>query len=205
MGFSPRDPRFRLLAAVRVPLRPDATDDFHCSSPCEMAFMLRPEVDLVVYRSSALSPFFSSAYSSCDLIRGQLSRFPAAHAHQMPFALQPLPVQHERKSSIPVSGFKVADWMPGALIPQHDGATAVATLGYCAFERSVFERVVLDVDGKPLVGRVKAGSLGDSPTLQPAVELKPEVAWRTWPTFGLGLSGAAGRTIDRSGCVTRVA
>src|SRR2546429_379706 len=63
---------------------------------------------------------------------------------------------------------------PGAAIPEHDEAGAVA-FGNHAFELAVREWMILDVHGEPLRLRIERGTLGDRPRQQHAVVLEPEV------------------------------
>ena len=44
---------------------------------------------------------------------------------------------------------------PSAAIPQHDGAPAILAFGNGAFEITVIERVILDLDRQPLVVRIE--------------------------------------------------
>ena len=64
--------------------------------------------------------------------------------------------------------------LPGALVPQHDRAGAVAGLDR-ALEAAVLDRMVLDLDREPLVCRVERGPARDGPGLQHAIQFKPEV------------------------------
>ena len=60
---------------------------------------------------------------------------------------------------------RIAHRLPGALVPQHHRAAAVLALGDRALELAVVERMVLDVHGEALVGRIGRGPLGDRPAL----------------------------------------
>ena len=64
--------------------------------------------------------------------------------------------------------------LPGALVPEHDRAGAIAGLDR-ALEAAVLDRVVLDLDGEPLVCRIEGGPPRDGPGLQDAVQFEPEV------------------------------
>ena len=63
---------------------------------------------------------------------------------------------------------------PRALIPEHDDAGAVPGRDH-ALERSVLNRMILDVHGQPLRLRIERGSLGDGPRQQHSVVLEAEV------------------------------
>ena len=67
-----------------------------------------------------------------------LAARPATHSDQMPFALQPLAVEDESKPALLVGGPGIADRLPGALVPQHDGAAAILPFGDSALEASIF-------------------------------------------------------------------
>ena len=54
-----------------------------------------------------------------------LAATPAFHMDQMPFALQPLAVEDESEPSLLVGGPGIADRLPSAHVPQHDGAPAI--------------------------------------------------------------------------------
>ena len=70
---------------------------------------------------------------------------------------------------------RILDRLPGAAVPQHDGAAAILALRDVPFEAAVFERVVLDVDGETLFRRIEARPPRHRPALQNAVELEPEI------------------------------
>ena len=69
-----------------------------------------------------------------------------------------------------------------AAVPEQHRAAAVLALGDHALEAAVLDRVVLDLHGEALLGRVEARPLGHGPALEHAVELEAEVvvqaAWR---------------------------
>jgi hypothetical protein len=90
-------------------------------------------------------------------------------------ALQPLAMEDESEPSLLVGAPGIVDRLPGALVPQHDGAAAILPSGYNALEASVFQGMVFDMNSEPFVGRIEAGAFGDRPALGRAVELEPEV------------------------------
>ena len=65
--------------------------------------------------------------------------------------------------------------LPGALVPDHDGAASVLAFGDDAFEAAVLHGVVFDLDGEALVSDNIAGALGDSPAFEDAVPTEAEV------------------------------
>ena len=70
-----------------------------------------------------------------------------------------------------VAGLRV----PGALVPDHDGAAAVLAFGDDAFEAAVLHGVVFDLDGEAAVAGVVAGAFGDGPGFEHAVPAEAEV------------------------------
>ena len=70
-----------------------------------------------------------------------------------------------------VAGLRV----PGALVPDHDGAAAVLAFGDDAFEAAVLHGVVFDLHGEAAVAGVVAGALGDGPGFEDAVPAEAEV------------------------------
>ena len=100
------------------------------------------------------------------------------HADERPFALQLGAVEDELERAVAqafvdvgVAGLR----LPGALVPDHDGAAAVLAFGDDAFEAAVFHGVVFDLDGEALVGDDIAGALGDGPAFEDAVPAEAEV------------------------------
>ena len=100
-----------------------------------------------------------------------------AHAHQHPAA----PQLGARKNELELTpaqcfaGVTVPVRHPEAAVPQHDRPAAVLTLGDRAFEVSVLERMVLDLDGEALVAWIERGPLGDGPGFEHAIQLQPQV------------------------------
>src|SRR4030095_12702005 len=62
--------------------------------------------------------------------------------------------------------------LPGANVPDHHGAGAIVVGGYVAFEVEVRNRVIFDLHGETLIGRVKGRTFRDSPGLQNSVEFQ---------------------------------
>ena len=112
------------------------------------------------------------------MIRSQFSRFSfprPRHPDERPAALQPLAVQAELQLALLQAFVRIVERLPGAAVPQHDGAAAILALRDGAFEAAIFERVVLGVDGEPLLRRIEARPARHRPAFQDAVELKPEI------------------------------
>src|SRR5258708_37153932 len=102
-----------------------------------------------------------------------LARCSSAHADDRPFAGQLLAVEGEFERSLAVGGNGVVvRRLPGAVIPQEDGAAAILALGDDAFEPAIVERMVLDMHGQALLAGVEARSLGNRPALQDPVSLE---------------------------------
>ena len=146
------------------------------SGAAAISFIVRPDSTL---RSSSLRlPLPSSrACSSRSLISSHRS-LPLALAHpSAPASSRPAagPVQAELELAGGIVRPRVADRLPGAPVPEHDRAAAILALGDGALERAVVERMVLDMDGEPALGRVQARALRHRPALQHAVQLEAEV------------------------------
>src|SRR6185295_8725506 len=65
--------------------------------------------------------------------------------------------------------------LPSAAVPHLDGPAAVLALRDRALEIAVVERMVLDLDGQPLVARIERGPARHRPRAQDAVELDAEI------------------------------
>ena len=88
----------------------------------------------------------------------------AVHAHQRPAAVQLLAVEAELELAGAVAGARVADRLPGAVVPDDHLARAVLALRDRSLEAAVVDRVVLDVHRHPLVGRDR----GSAPSAPPS-------------------------------------
>jgi len=130
------------------------------------------------------------------------------HADERPLALELAAVEDELQRAVAQAGVDVGIGglgLPGALVPQHDGAPAILARGDDAFEAAVLHGVVLDLDGEPLVGDDVAGALGDGPALEHAIPAEAEVVVQMGGSvllhaegelrggFGSGLCGRSGR------------
>jgi hypothetical protein len=99
----------------------------------------------------------------------------AAHAHQVPDALETLAVQTELQLAGAIARSGIADGLPRAAVPQHHRAAAVLAGRNDALEAAVLDRVILDVDGEAFRPGLDARALGDGPAFQRAVEFQPEI------------------------------
>ena len=100
----------------------------------------------------------------------------AAHPHQRPVAVQLLAAQLEFEHALGMGRRRVGVGRdPGAAVPQQHRAAAVLAFGDHALETAIVERMVLDLDGEPLLAGVEARSLRHRPALQDAVELETEI------------------------------
>src|SRR5436190_8194426 len=98
------------------------------------------------------------------------------HPHQNPAALQLFARERKFQISLVKSPFRIATLRgPEAAVPEHDGATAVLALRDGAFEISVVEWVVLNLDCQPAVARIERGPLGHGPGLKYAVHLETQI------------------------------
>jgi hypothetical protein len=65
--------------------------------------------------------------------------------------------------------------LPVAAIPKHHGTTAVLAFGDRPLEVTIIERMVLDLDCKPLITGIEGRSFGDSPGCKDAVQFEAKV------------------------------
>src|SRR6516162_4766566 len=100
---------------------------------------------------------------------------PAAHAHQVPFAMQFVAIEREVEMTFLEAPVRVFLGMPAAAVPNHDGTTAVFALRNCSFEFVVFDRMVLHLHRKPLLAGNETRAARDRPALHDTVELEPQI------------------------------
>src|SRR5262245_37149633 len=84
-------------------------------------------------------------------------------------------MQLEVELAVRETAVGIAERHPVAAIPDHHRARAVLGLRNLAFERRIFERMILGPYGEPAVLRIVARLLRHRPALQHAVVLEPEV------------------------------
>ena len=65
--------------------------------------------------------------------------------------------------------------LPGALVPEHDGAAAVLAGGDDAFEAAVLDGVIFDLDGEAFIGDDVGRALGAGPGFEHAVPAEAEI------------------------------
>ena len=99
----------------------------------------------------------------------------AAQTDEMPRARQLLAGKRERQVPLLQGLVRIALGLPGAAIPDHHGAAAVLALRDRALERVVFDRVILHLDGEPLLAGNEARPAGHRPALHHPVELEAEI------------------------------
>ena len=125
-----------------------------------------------------------SSHGSC-LSPGRL-----LHAHQVPAAVSFLPASVKSRWPFFIALVRIALRRPGAAVPDHHRAAAVLALRDGALEVVVFDRMILDVDGEPLVARHEARAARHRPAHHHAVELEPQVVVQ--PRRGVLLDDEAG-------------
>ncbi len=152
------------------------------SSLAAICSMVRPVTTLVV-NSSVMGGSVSRALEVVVLFDEEPVGFAlvgvlALHADEGPFSLHALAVHDEFEAAgaeafvdVGVAGLG----LPCALIPDHDGASAVLAFGDDAFEAAVLHGVVFDLDGEAFVLDDVAGALGDGPAFEDAVPAEAEV------------------------------
>ena len=69
----------------------------------------------------------------------------------------------------------IAFGRPGAAIPDHHGAAAIFAFRDGALEGVVFDRMILDLHGKPLFAGIEARAARHRPALHHAIEFQPQV------------------------------
>ena len=99
------------------------------------------------------------------------------HPNEHEASVQPLAVQHELEVALLHRLFRrlAALRLPVAPIPEHDRAATILALRDRAFEITIVERVVLDLDREPLVARIERRPLGYRPGFEHAVEFEAEI------------------------------
>ena len=98
-----------------------------------------------------------------------------AHAHEMPAAAEFLALEIEDEVALGVGLVRIAVGDPASPIPDHDGAAAILAIRDRALEGVVFDRMILDVDGKTLFVRIEARAARHRPALHHAVEFEPQI------------------------------
>ncbi len=111
------------------------------------------------------------------------------HANEMPAATQFFAGESEIEMPFLQSLVRIAFRMPLPAIPDHHGTAAIFALRDAPFELVVFNRVVLDVNGKTLLARNEARPARDRPALHDAVEFQPQVVMQ--PPGGMFLDHVA--------------
>ena len=100
-----------------------------------------------------------------------------SHPHQHPAAAQAFAVELEFQISVSEHVLRgtVPHRLPSSPVPELHGARAVLTGSDGALEVAIFQRVILDLNGEPLIGWIQRWSLGYRPGLEYAVEFQPQV------------------------------
>src|SRR5690348_7465968 len=97
--------------------------------------------------------------------------------------------------------FAIADFgielgRPRPPVPDHDRAGPIFALRDDTFEVTILERVIFDMDGKPLFARDEARTFRHGPALQDAIELEAEVVMK--PAGGMLLDYIGIATFSRT-------
>ena len=100
---------------------------------------------------------------------------PRAHAHQMPAAAELGPIEIENEMALGVALVRIPFGSPAPAIPDHHRAAAIFAFRNGAFERVVFDRMILDVNGETLFVGIETGAARNRPALHHAVEFEPQI------------------------------
>ena len=93
----------------------------------------------------------------------------------MPAAVQFLAVEVEGQMSFGIASMRIVFGAPAAAVPDHHRAAAVFALRDGAFERVVFDRMILDMDSETFLAGIEARAAGDGPAFHHAIELEPQI------------------------------
>src|SRR5205085_24027 len=94
---------------------------------------------------------------------------------QRPVSAQTFSSQLESQMAVAQPGVRIANRRPRAPIPDVDVARAVFARRNVAFEVGVVDRMILDLDGEPPIAHALAGTLGNRPAFEHAVQLETKV------------------------------
>src|SRR5262249_27756012 len=103
---------------------------------------------------------------------------PPPHPHEMPAAVKFLALQAEVEVAFLQPSDRIAFGIPAPAIPDEHGPAAIFALRDGAFERIVFDRVVLDLDREALLPRYEARSARHRPALHHPAKLKPQIVMK---------------------------
>ena len=78
-------------------------------------------------------------------------------------------MQLKHQLSLLVTFGGVSFRFPGATVPKHDRATAIFAGGDGSLERTVFERMIFNVNGQRFLPSIETRSFGNRPALENAV------------------------------------
>lgn len=119
------------------------------------------------------------AYACCIVVplhhQPAIATFAAADLNKPPVTDEPLALQLEFELSLLQRFVQIAVRSPMAAIPNDYFAGTVLTCRNRPFEFGIFERMVFDGDREPFFGWVEAGTLGNCPTLQHAIEFQTKI------------------------------
>ncbi len=123
------------------------------------------------------------------------------HADQGEFAGELFAVQAELEIAALDLGLAgcVAEQIEGAAVPEHHAAAAVLAFGDVAFEISVVERMIFDVDGEGFGERLKRGAFGDGPGFERAVDFEAEVVVQARGVVALDAEEISGGRLTAGG------
>ncbi len=101
------------------------------------------------------------------------------HAHKMPTTVQFLAVEFECEMALGQAFVWIVFRLPMPTIPDHDRPAAIFALRNRAFEFVVGDRMILNLDRKPLLAGHKLRSARYRPTFHDAIEFEPQIVVET--------------------------
>ncbi len=104
---------------------------------------------------------------------------PAAHAHQMPAALEALAEEGKVELSLFQRLVRVAVRHPSASVPNDHRAAAVLTLGNDSFPLKILHRMIFGLHGETFLAGHEAWPAGYGPAFENAVELESQIEVQT--------------------------
>ena len=99
------------------------------------------------------------------------------HADEYPASREPRTLEREFEIALRqgLLGRERTFRVPVAAVPELHGAAAVFSGRYRAFEIAIVERMVLDLDGQPLIGWIERRAAGHRPGLEHSLPFQAQI------------------------------